>query len=944
VVPVLDLVNRESSEFSLLDILSKVAYWGHSIGVDGVKEIAYCHLVNAMPVIDFRKINSMNNISTWIPILTLLLFLTACTDRQEVGQVSEFATDDSILVSSPASSPPERDGIEDSGITIQFAINDVYINDYDDLIAAYEREHPTVQIQVKSIEAITVGMGDAEPGEVNRRIAQAADIFPNQYAFGPNWQQLTLDLTPFMAATPNFNQDDFPPGILQEPDGTVRALPLSLNPVLLFYNKDLFTAAGLAEPQPGWTWDEFRASAKALTIRDGDQISQWGLVHAFPGSLDFYASQLDSWLIDWSQEPPRPRFTDPDVVAAVQQHTDLYLVDGVGPDETTIEAYNEAESLIAAGQAAMWPAFYYELERYAGEQNVGVVTFPRNDGNGRPETTMIHVDSFAMSAGTTQPQAAWEWLTFLSRQTPIVPGAIPARASTREAAGLWRDVAPEVQRVVDDALAHSFKYYFSPVNRIFAGAVTEILTQDKPVAESLVAAQSAGQQLLGASAQNEELDSFVVTADETDNTETVTISFLPFNSNDIEGFRLLAEAFAVDHPNIRVDIKIAKSGIYNPVKVDNKGNPGDCFQISLPDLQNPEERSAYLRLNPLVEADPTFNLDDFYPALVGQLTYQGKLWGLPADFKPLIIEYNKELFDMAGVAYPQPGWSMQDFLETAVALTTSEGEAKQYGFVPEANEPLTFMSMIQHHGARLFNTSIDPPMPTFTDPSTIEAVRWYVNLSQIYGVKPVFVLDVASSHQIAPFTKERQHLILTGQAGMWTRLGNDGLESLSNQINIGAVSLPVNPDNPAQELALTTAYFISADTPHRQACWEWIKFLTTADANTGAPARRSLAESVYRQRVGDEIAMVHIASIEQMAATSDNAPIARKGFFPLWLQQAVAQIVADDIPVEAALAVAQEMAEAYRNCIIDQNALGFEAELACVNETDPSILPKGAKE
>ena len=886
----------------------------------------------------------MKKITVWVPILTLFLLLTACKDGQEVGQTSEFVADNSVLASSPADSPPERGNIDDDGIIIQFAVNDVYINDYDDLIAAYEQEHPNVRIQVKSIEAITAGMGDASSGEINRRIAQTADIFPDQYAFGPNWQQLTLDLTPFMAAAPNFNQDDFPPGILQEPDGTVRALPLSLNPVLLFYNKDLFAAAGLAEPQPGWTWDEFRTAAQALTIRDGEQVSQWGLVHAFPGSLAYYTSQLDSWLVDWSQQPPEPRFVDSDVIAAVQQHTDLYLVDQVGPDETTIEAYNQAESLIAAGQAAMWPAFYYELERYAGEQNVGVVTFPRSDGVSRPETTMIRVDGFAISGGTAQPQAAWEWINFLSRQTPIVPGAIPARTSTRETTGLWRDVAPEVQQVVDDALAHSFKYYFSPANRIFAETVTEILTQNKPVAESLAAAQPVGQRLLGASVQNKDPDSFIVTANGTDDTETVIISFLPRNSNDIKGFRLLAEAFAVDHPNIRIDIKIANSGIYSPVKVDNKGNPGDCFQAFLPDLQNPEERLAYLRLNPLVEADPTFNLDDFYPALVGQLTYQGELWGLPASFKPLIIEYNKELFDTAGVAYPQPGWSMQDFLETAVALTTSEGETKQYGFVPEANESSTFMSMIQHHGARLFNTSIDPPMPTFTDPSTIEAVRWYVNLSQIYGVKPVFVLDVASSHQIAPFTKERQHLILTGQAGMWTRFGNDGLESLSNQINIGAVSLPVNPDIPAQGLALTTAYFISADTPHRQACWEWIKFLTTSDANIDAPARRSLAESVYRQRVGDEIAMVHIASMEQMAATSNNALTARKGFSHLWLQQAVAQIVADDIPVEAALAVAQEMAEAYRNCIIDQNALGFEAELACVNETDPSILPKGAKE
>ncbi len=872
--------------------------------------------------------------------LVLFLFLAACRDKDNTGQPVEETVSNS---GSTETQTPTTD--TDETITLQFAVKDVYIDDYDDLITAFEQEHSNIKIQVKSVEAITVGMGEAGPGEINRRIAQATDVFPGQYAFGPNWRQLTLDLTPFIEADANFNRDGFPSGILQEADGTVRVLPMSLNPVLLFYNKEMFDNAGLDAPQPGWTWDEFRAAAKALTIRDGDEVAQWGLVHAFPGSLAFYAAQLDSWLVDWSAEPPRPRFTDPDVVEAVRQHTDLYLLDQVGPDGSTIEAYNEAESLIAAGRAAMWPAFYYELDRYAGEQSVGIVTFPRSDGNGRPETTMVRVDGFAISAGTTQPQAAWEWINFLSRQTPIVPGAIPARVFTREAAGLWRDVAPEVQQVVEDALAHSFKYYFSPANRLFGEALTGILMQEKSLTDALAEAQAAASQTLSTVAESEETEPFVVTNDEETSAESVTITFLPYSDN-LEKYRLLANQFQAENPDIIVEVKWQQTTGFGSMNTDEKGEPGDCFQWPAPYLYNPDARDAILKLSPLIAADPTFDLNDFYPALMNSFTYQGEVWGLPAEYETTFIEYNKDLFDGAGVAYPQPGWTMEAFLDTAVALTKGEGDTKQYGFVPDVLEFNSLRWVLFLYGVNLVDTSVDPPTMVFTDPAAIEAVRWYVALSETYGVKPLFLLNIADVTQTSSsrYIIKRRRLIQEELAAMWIRRGGNQEENRKDVMglaNVGVAPLPVNLGVSAGGAFAFTGYMISANTSQRQACWQWIKFLTTVDAATGMPARRSVAESeTYRRRVGDEVAAVYLANLNQAGAS--DTPAVRPAWMSspatLWLGQAVAQILRDNVPVEEALAAAQQKFEAYRNCVIDRDAFyDLNVQYECSREVDPTI-------
>jgi multiple sugar transport system substrate-binding protein len=48
-------------------------------------------------------------------------------------------------------------------------------------------------------------------------------------------------------------------------DGNLYALPYDVGPVMMFYNKDMFAAAGLPEPKPGWTTAEFLDAAKKLT-------------------------------------------------------------------------------------------------------------------------------------------------------------------------------------------------------------------------------------------------------------------------------------------------------------------------------------------------------------------------------------------------------------------------------------------------------------------------------------------------------------------------------------------------------------------------------------------------------------------------------------------------------------------------------------------------------
>ena len=51
---------------------------------------------------------------------------------------------------------------------------------------------------------------------------------------------------------------------------------------------------------------------------------------------------------------------------------------------------------------------------------------------------------------------------------------------------------------------------------------------------------------------------------------------------------------------------------------------------------------------------------------------------MPADLDLQLIDYNKDIFDAAGVAYPEAGWTWDDYRATAMALTEGDGVGKIY--------------------------------------------------------------------------------------------------------------------------------------------------------------------------------------------------------------------------------------------------------------------------
>jgi multiple sugar transport system substrate-binding protein len=412
----------------------------------------------------------------------------------------------------------------------------------------------------------------------------------------------------------------------------------------------------------------------------------------------------------------------------------------------------------------------------------------------------------------------------------------------------------------------------------------------------------------------------------------------------MQAFRDLADQFLEVNPDVVVEIKQPNFFEGTPTMKDI-AEASDCFQWFPGNFNDPVTQDALLTLDPFLDADADIDGGDFYPTVFEAFTAQGQTWGLPGQINITLIEYNKDLFDAAGVDYPQNDWTTDDFLAAAVALTQGEGETKQYGYVPDLFEPADMLNMMDRLGAKLIDDSSDPPTLTLDDPATIEAVRWYTGLTTEHDVKPVLMTSLTGAAATA--VQERQVLLDQGRAAMWTNSAYNVLlgEEDEGESNTGAVPLPAGTgDALGSGYQTVTGYFISADTESREACWEWIKYLTDQpNVGLGLPSRQSVAESsAYRQQVGDELTDAYLASMENATQPPFSQQISDENSwlnYPiLWLYGAYDQILNEGIAVEEALIAAQQLVDEYQACVIAAEAYDDEeAQQACMMETDETL-------
>lgn len=278
-------------------------------------------------------------------------------------------------------------------------------------------------------------------------------VGPNGISTVAEFFDTWADVTPFIEADNLDLSDFYGPAVTlnQYPDRTV-GLPLGLFPSFLFYNQDLFDAAGLDYPthdynDTSWTMDKLREMAMELTLDvngnnanspdfDAENIAQWGYDDSWTDGR--------GWLTRFGAENVgRP--TTPDYKTAVANSEEWvygmqWLSDGIWVDHF-IPDYAGQEAYYAVGGDPFGGGLVAMFLSHTWFFPEGLVDLPF-DYDLAPEPfnqkgtriARIHADTFTIPKEAENKEAAWEVLKWLTAPEQIVDvcliyGCIPARQS-----------------------------------------------------------------------------------------------------------------------------------------------------------------------------------------------------------------------------------------------------------------------------------------------------------------------------------------------------------------------------------------------------------------------------------------------------------------------------------------------------------------------------------
>lgn len=221
----------------------------------------------------------------------------------------------------------------------------------------------------------------------------------------------------------NISERDFTETFIEEgelflTEEGIYALPLSVDPMVLYYNRDILSSAGQSKPLA--YWDEIYVEASKLTKRDAaGNLTQstiaLGETRNIPNAKDIIS------LLMLQAGTPITGFIGPDLRSLVATNFDLPVM----PVEAALEFYTqfsnpsksyyswnrtmpEADTHFTSGDSAYYLGFASELRALRNKNptlNFGVAPIPQSRVSGKI-LTFGRLQGVAISRGTTNPSAA----------------------------------------------------------------------------------------------------------------------------------------------------------------------------------------------------------------------------------------------------------------------------------------------------------------------------------------------------------------------------------------------------------------------------------------------------------------------------------------------------------------------------------------------------------
>lgn len=312
-----------------------------------------------------------------------------------------------------------------------------------------------------------------------------------------------------------------------------------------------------------------------------------------------------------------------------------------------------------------------------------------------------------------------------------------------------------------------------------------------------------------------------------------------------KAYDALVAAFKTKNPDVSVETE------YIPNQFAYRDRLEENFAIGSPPdvvLLNNRRYGFYgLRrllepLGPYLEKSAVVHEAEFFPEALAPFRINGQLTCIPQNASNLVVYFNKDLFNQANVPYPRDGWTWDDFLAAAKALTrdtNGDGKIDQYGLGTEG-DLLRLAPFVWQNGGQIFDDEVNPTKLTLDSPASIEALHWVIDLQVKHHVVPDPQAEVIESFETR---------FINGSIAMFINQRR-GVGMYRDNMKMDWDVAPLPRHKQAAGVLQADAYCIPIASANKQNAWKLIEFASSAEGQTilassgrVMPSLRAVAES-----------------------------------------------------------------------------------------------------
>ena len=294
-----------------------------------------------------------------------------------------------------------------------------------------------------------------------------------------------------------------------------------------------------------------------------------------------------------------------------------------------------------------------------------------------------------------------------------------------------------------------------------------------------------------------------------------TITYFSFTASPdhIKTLNSIVTAFEKQNPTINIKVEnAAYADYFTKLKTRIAANQApDTFELDYQDFVTYADAGALLNLNTVSAQDKSFNKNVYFGKAYSVFAQNGKQYGLPSSYSTVVLFYNKDLFNAAGVATPTSGWDWSDEAAADKALAAKLPSGTYADFQPV--QFYEFYKVLAQAGGQFLSAGNKSAL--FNKQPGINALNWLIE-KQNNGWMPT-PAQMGSMDDGAMFAAGK---LAMWHSGIWEF---DAMKNVPFKWDVVVEPGSVTPGNHffANDVS------VSSKTKNAAAAWKWAKFLTS---------------------------------------------------------------------------------------------------------------------